>query len=69
MQKKHKLMLRFQRILDKIAEVPVIKREILIEQLGRVLSAIYRRQIYGLLYAIENGIRAEKQLNVRNQNE
>lgn len=39
--------------IDKIAEVPVIKREILIEQLGRVLNAIYRRQIYGLLYAMK----------------
>lgn len=39
--------------IDKIAEVPVIKREILIEQLGRVLNAIYRRQVYGLLYAMK----------------
>ena len=37
--------------IEKIAEVPAIKREILIEQLGRVLGAIYTKQVYGFLYA------------------
>ncbi len=44
---------RVSKSIDKIAEVPVVKREILLEQLGRVLNAIYRRQVYGLLYAMK----------------
>lgn len=44
---------RVSKSIDKIAEVPVVKREILLEQLGQVLNAIYRRQVYGLLYAMK----------------
>lgn len=48
--------------IEKIAEVPAIKREILIEQLGRVLSAIYTKQVYGLLYAMNNVYKMQRDL-------
>lgn len=53
---------RVSKNIDKIAEVPVVKREILIEQLGRVLNAIYRRQVYGLLYAMNNVYKMQRDL-------
>lgn len=60
-QEKKKLLLaekaaidaKVSKDIEKIAEVPAIKREILIEQLGRVLSAIYTKQVYGFLYAMK----------------
>ena len=48
--------------IEKIAEVPAIKREILIEQLGRVLSTIYTKQVYGLLYAMNNVYKMQRDL-------
>ena len=48
--------------IEKIAEVPAIKREILIEQLGRVLGAIYTKQVYGFLYAINNVYKMQRDL-------
>ena len=59
-QEKKKLLLaeksaidaKISKDIEKIAEVPAIKREILIEQLGRVLNAIYTKQVYGFLYAM-----------------
>lgn len=53
---------RVSKSIDKIAEVPVVKREILLEQLGRVLNAIYRRQVYGLLYAMNNVYKMQRDL-------
>ena len=48
--------------IEKIAEVPAIKREILIEQLGRVLGAIYTKQVYGFLYAMNNVYKMQRDL-------
>ena len=48
--------------IEKIAEVPAIKREILIERLGRVLNAIYTKQVYGLLYAMNNVYKMQRDL-------
>lgn len=48
--------------IEKIAEVPAIKREILIEQLGRVLGAIYTKQVYGFLYAMNNVCKMQRDL-------
>lgn len=60
-QKEKKLLLaekaaidaKISKDIEKIAEVPAIKREILIEQLGRVLNVIYTKQVYGFLYAMK----------------
>lgn len=48
--------------IEKVAEVPAIKREILIERLGRVLNAIYTKQVYGLLYAMNNVYKMQRDL-------
>lgn len=48
--------------IEKIAEVPAIKREILIERLGRVLGAIYTKQAYGFLYAMNNVYKMQRDL-------
>lgn len=48
--------------IEKIAEVPAIKRKILIEQLGRVLGAIYTKQVYGFLYAMNNVYKMQRDL-------
>lgn len=48
--------------IEKIAEVPAIKREILIEQLGRVLGAIYTKQVYEFLYAMNNVYKMQRDL-------
>lgn len=69
-QEKKKLLLaeksaidaKISKDIEKIAEVPAIKREILIEQLGRVLSSIYTRQVYGLLYAMNNVYKMQRDL-------
>lgn len=69
-QEKKKLLLaeksaidaKISKDIEKIAEVPAIKREILIEQLGRVMSAIYTKQVYGLLYAMNNVYKMQRDL-------
>lgn len=69
-QEKKKLLLaeksaidaKISKDIEKIAEVPAIKREILIEQLGRVLSSIYTKQVYGLLYAMNNVYKMQRDL-------
>lgn len=69
-QEKKKLLLaeksaidaKISKDIEKIAEVPAIKREILIEQLGRVLNAIYTKQVYGLLYAMNNVYKMQRDL-------
>lgn len=53
---------KVSKVIEKIAEVPAIKREILIEQLGRVLGAIYTKQVYGLLYAMNNVYKMQRDL-------
>ena len=69
-QEKKKLLLaeksaidaKISKDIEKIAEVPAIKREILIEQLGRVMSAIYTKQVYGLLYAMNDVYKMQRDL-------